>query len=60
MYSLAATFAPQLFPATLRGSDGQIPVYFEPAAVIVGFVLLGQVMELRARSQTSSAIRAME
>ncbi len=59
LYSLAATFAPQLFPATLRGLDGQIPVYFEPAAVIIALVLLGQVMELRARSQTSSAIRAL-
>jgi len=59
LYSLAAAFVPQLFPATLRGSDGQIPVYFEPAAVIIALVLLGQVMELRARSQTSSAIRAL-
>jgi Cu+-exporting ATPase len=59
MYSVFATVAPQVFPASLRGSGGQIDVYFEPAAVIVALVLLGQVMELRARSQTSSAIRAL-
>jgi len=59
LYSLAATFAPQIFPASFRSSDGQIAVYFEPAAVIIALVLLGQVMELRARSQTSSAIRAL-
>jgi Cu+-exporting ATPase len=50
---------PQVFPASFRGDGGQIDVYFEPAAVIVVLVLLGQVMELRARSQTSSAIRAL-
>jgi Cu+-exporting ATPase len=54
-----ATIVPQIFPASLRGSGGQIDVYYEPAAVIVALVLLGQVMELRARSQTSSAIRAL-
>ena len=59
IYSVLATIAPQIFPASLRGSGGQIDVYFEPAAVIVALVLLGQVMELRARSQTSSAIRAL-
>jgi Cu+-exporting ATPase len=59
LYSIAATVAPQLFPASLRGPDHQIPVYFEPAAVIVALVLLGQVMELRARSHTGSAIRAL-
>jgi Cu+-exporting ATPase len=48
-----------MFPASFRGSGGQIDVYFEPAAVIVALVLLGQVMELRARSQTSGAIRAL-
>ena len=58
-YSVFATIVPQLFPASLRGSGAQIDVYFEPAAVIVALVLLGQVMELRARSQTSSAIRAL-
>ena len=59
IYSVFATIVPQVFPASLRGSGGQIDVYFEPAAVIVALVLLGQVMELRARSQTSSAIRAL-
>jgi Cu+-exporting ATPase len=59
LYSVFATVVPQVFPASFRGSGGQIDVYFEPAAVIVALVLLGQVMELRARSQTSSAIRAL-
>ena len=59
LYSIAATIAPQLFPASMRTTAGDIPVYFEPAAVIVALVLLGQVMELRARSQTSSAIRSL-
>jgi Cu+-exporting ATPase len=59
IYSVFATIVPQIYPASLRGSEGQIDVYFEPAAVIVVLVLLGQVMELRARSQTSSAIRAL-
>ncbi len=59
LYSVFATFVPQIFPASLRGSGGQIDVYFEPAAVIVALVLLGQVLELRARSQTSGAIRAL-
>jgi Cu+-exporting ATPase len=58
-YSVFATVIPQVFPASFRGAGGQIDVYFEPAAVIVALVLLGQVMELRARSQTSSAIRAL-
>ncbi len=58
-YSVVATFFPLLFPASLRGPGGEIAVYFEPAAIIVALVLLGQVMELRARSQTSSAIRAL-
>jgi Cu+-exporting ATPase len=58
-YSVFATVVPQVFPASFRGVGGQIDVYFEPAAVIVALVLLGQVMELRARSQTSSAIRAL-
>lgn len=49
LYSLAATFTPQLFPPSFRSSDGQIAVYFEPAAVIIALVLLGQVMELRPR-----------
>jgi P-type Cu+ transporter len=59
LYSVIATVAPQLFPASLRGTDGQLGLYFEPAAVITALVLLGQVMELRARSQTSSAIRSL-
>jgi Cu+-exporting ATPase len=59
LYSVVATLVPQVFPASFRGAGGQIDVYFEPAAVIVALVLLGQVMELRARSQTSSAIRAL-
>jgi P-type Cu+ transporter len=57
-YSLAATFAPGLFPETLR-IDGIAPVYYEAAAVITVLVLLGQVLELRAREQTGSAIRAL-
>src|SRR6516164_8326520 len=58
LYSLAATFAPGLFPVSLR-QDGVIPVYYEAAAVITVLVLLGQVLELRAREQTGSAIRAL-
>jgi Cu+-exporting ATPase len=58
-YSVVATVAPQIFPASLRTADGGIGLYFEAAAVIIALVLLGQVMELRARSQTSSAIRAL-
>jgi Cu+-exporting ATPase len=59
VYSAFATVVPQMFPALHRGGGGQIDVYFEPAAVIVALVLLGQVLELRARSQTSGAIRAL-
>jgi P-type Cu+ transporter len=58
LYSLAATFAPGFFPVSLR-QDGVIPVYYEAAAVITVLVLLGQVLELRAREQTGSAIRAL-
>lgn len=58
-YSIAATIVPQMFPASFRDEAGQIGLYFEPAVVIIALVLLGQVMELRARSQTSSAIRAL-
>jgi P-type Cu+ transporter len=58
LYSLAATFAPELFPESLR-QDGVIPVYYEAAAVITVLVLLGQVLELRAREQTGGAIRAL-
>ncbi len=59
VYSLAALLAPGIFPSSFRGPDGQVPVYFEAAAVIVTLVLLGQVLELRARSATNSAIRAL-
>jgi Cu+-exporting ATPase len=59
LYSVFATVVPQIFPSSFRGGGGQIDVYFEPAAVIVALVLLGQVLELRARSQTSGAIRAL-
>lgn len=58
-YSLAAMFAPGAFPTGLRGADGLIPVYFESAAVITVLVLLGQVLELRAREATGGAIRAL-
>jgi Cu+-exporting ATPase len=57
-YSVAASFVPQLFPQSLR-VDGVVPVYFEAAAVITVLVLLGQVLELRAREQTGGAIRAL-
>ena len=57
-YSLAATLAPGLFPAVFR-MDGHVPVYFEAAAVIVSLTLLGQVLELRARSETGAAIKAL-
>jgi len=58
-YSLVATITPQVFPASLRTMGGFIPVYFEAAAVITTLVLLGQVLELRARSATGKAIRAL-
>jgi Cu+-exporting ATPase len=57
--SVVATFFPQIFPASFRGMDGAAPVYFEAAAVITTLVLLGQVLELRARQRTSGAIRAL-
>ena len=59
VYSVVATLAPGLFPSALRGHDGAVAVYFEAAAVITVLVLLGQVLELRAREQTSGAIRAL-
>ena len=59
VYSLAATFAPFLFPEQLREHDGSTASYFEAAAVITVLVLLGQVLELRARERTSGAIRAL-
>src|SRR5258707_2579230 len=57
--SLFATLYPQLFPASFRDMHGAIPVYFEAAAVITTLVLLGQVLELRARQRTSGAIRVL-
>src|SRR6266852_6315942 len=57
--SVAATLFPQLFPASFRDMHGAVPVYFEAAAVITTLVLLGQVLELRARQRTSGAIRAL-
>ncbi|MEO6081372.1 MAG: heavy metal translocating P-type ATPase [Steroidobacteraceae bacterium] len=59
LYSLAASFLPGLFPETLKGEGGVIPVYYEAAAVITVLVLLGQVLELRARERTGGAIRAL-
>ncbi len=58
-FSVVATLAPQIFPKSLRGMGGYPDVYFEAAAAITTLVLLGQVMELRARSRTSAAIRAL-
>jgi Cu+-exporting ATPase len=58
-YSVVGTVAPKLFPAELRIMDGAVPIYFEAAAVITVLVLLGQVLELRAREKTSGAIRAL-
>jgi Cu+-exporting ATPase len=58
-YSIVATLAPRIFPESLRGMGGYPDVYFEAAAAITTLVLLGQVMELRARSRTSAAIRAL-
>jgi P-type Cu+ transporter len=59
LYSIVATVAPGVFPATFRGHSGAVATYFEAAAVITVLVLLGQVLELRAREQTSGAIRAL-
>src|SRR5271166_3590101 len=59
IYSVVATMAPRIFPESLRGMGGYPDVYFEAAAAITTLVLLGQVMELRARSRTSAAIRAL-
>ena len=59
VYSVIATFAPGAFPPAFRAADGSVPVYFEAAAVITVLVLLGQVLELRAREQTGGAIRAL-
>src|SRR5262249_39034052 len=59
VYSAVAAIAPGIFPASLRNENGTIDVYFEAAAAITALVLLGQVLELRARSQTGAAIRAL-
>src|SRR5690348_1896297 len=59
VYSVVALLLPDLFPPAFRGPEGAVPVYFEAAAVITVLVLLGQVLELRAREQTSGAIRAL-
>ncbi len=59
LFSVVATVAPGVFPAAFRGPDGSVAVYFEAAAVIVVLVLLGQVLELRARERTGGAIRAL-
>jgi Cu+-exporting ATPase len=59
LYSLAATLFPQFFPASFRGMHGEVSVYFEAAAVITMLVLVGQVLELRARQRTSGAIREL-
>src|ERR1700760_945319 len=58
-YSVVGTLAPGLFPSGFRDADGSVAVYFEPAAVITVLVLLGQVLELRAREETGDAIRAL-
>ncbi|QKD00212.1 heavy metal translocating P-type ATPase [Mesorhizobium loti] len=59
LYSIIATFFPDIFPHQFRSHGGAVPVYFEAAAVIVALVFLGQVLELRAREKTGSAIRAL-
>ena len=58
-YSLIAVLFPEIFPPSFRGMQGAVPVYFEAAAAITALVLLGQVLELRARSRTSAAIRSL-
>ncbi len=59
VFSVIATAAPGLFPSSFLEASGELPIYFEPAAVIVTLVLLGQVLELKARSETGAAIRAL-
>jgi Cu+-exporting ATPase len=59
LYSVIATFLPHIFPASFRGHGGEVAVYFEAAAMITALVLLGQVLELRARSRTSGAIKML-
>jgi len=58
-YSVIGAFLPDIFPAALRREDGTLPIYFEAAAVITALVLLGQVLELRARSRTNTAIKLL-
>lgn len=59
LYSIVATVAPGIFPAAFRGPDGQVAVYYEASAVIIALVLLGQLLEIRARERTSGAIKAL-
>jgi Cu+-exporting ATPase len=59
LYSVIATLAPSMFPPAFRGPDNTVPIYFEAAAVITVLVLVGQVLELRARERTGGAIRAL-
>ena len=59
IYSVIATLVPQIFPQTMRNEKGLVSVYFEAAAVITTLVLLGQILELRARNRTSGAIKAL-
>ena len=59
VYSLVATAFPEIFPGSFRDADGEVAIYFEAAAVIITLVLLGQVMELRARNRTGAAIKAL-
>ncbi len=59
LYSMVATVAPGIFPSSFRGADGEVGVYFESAAIITTLVLLGQVLELRSRKETGTAIRAL-
>ncbi|MGK0297247.1 MAG: Cu+-exporting ATPase [Gammaproteobacteria bacterium] len=59
IYSVIALFLPDLFPLTMRMADGSVPVYFESAAIIIVLVLLGQVLELKARSRTNAAIKLL-
>ena len=59
LFSIVATLAPSVFPAAFRGHDGAVAVYFEAAAVIVTLALIGQVLELRARSRTNAAVKSL-
>lgn len=59
IYSVVATLLPQIFPASFRGASGHVAVYFEAASVILTLILIGQVLELKARSKTGSAIKKL-